>query len=181
MQAFCSSPVLPCPYSAFHLLKFTILLCKCTATVRPDMLPLDNLCGRAQAGWKFVATRKYWNRTNTSLSFPYIWLLAGDWLLGVVKVGGVTSFLGGFRDWGLGLAVWTPLQEVLIWLASRWDSSWVLRRCPRVCWEGKTGLVLGDFKFPVLVLYLAHLFHRKGNNWSEFWAVYMSLTCWCIQ
>jgi hypothetical protein len=42
---------------------------------------------------------------------------------GVVKGGGVScpSFLGGFRSWGLTLAVWTPLREVvLIWLASRW-------------------------------------------------------------
>ena len=27
---------------------------------------------------------------------------------------------------------------------------------PRVCQEGKTGLVLGDFKFSVSVLYLAY-------------------------
>jgi hypothetical protein len=43
--------------------------------------------------------------------------------LGVVKGGSVSppSFLGGFWGWGLGLAVWTPLREVvLIWLASRW-------------------------------------------------------------
>ena len=41
---------------------------------------------------------------------------------GVVKGGGISSprFLGGFRGWGLALAVWTPLREVvLIWLASR--------------------------------------------------------------
>jgi hypothetical protein len=40
-----------------------------------------------------------------------------------VKGGGVSSlsFLGGFRGWGLGLEIWTPLKEVvLIWLASRW-------------------------------------------------------------
>jgi len=42
----------------------------------------------------------------------------------VVKGGGVSSssFLGGFRGWGLSvsLEVWTPLKEVvLIWLASR--------------------------------------------------------------
>ena len=50
---------------------------------------------------------------------------------GVVKGGGVSSpsFLGGFRGWGLGLAVWTPLQEVvLIWLASRWR-----HYCPDSC------------------------------------------------
>jgi hypothetical protein len=42
---------------------------------------------------------------------------------GVVKGGWVSSpsFVGGFRGWGLGLAVWTPLGEVvLIWLDSRW-------------------------------------------------------------
>jgi hypothetical protein len=45
---------------------------------------------------------------------------------GVVKGGGVSSqsFLGGFRGWGLVLAVWTPLREVvLIWLASRWGQT----------------------------------------------------------
>jgi len=49
-----------------------------------------------------------------------------------VKVGGVSSpsFLRGFRDWGLGLEVWTPLEEVvLIWLANRWGeiAAWILR------------------------------------------------------
>jgi hypothetical protein len=76
-----------------------------------------------QAGSKFVATRKYRNRTDTSYSIPYIWLSSGDWLLGVVKGGGISSpsFLGGFRGWGLRLEVWTPLKEdVWIWLASRW-------------------------------------------------------------
>jgi hypothetical protein len=65
-----------------------------------------------QAGSKFVATRKYRNRTDTSHSFPYIWLSSGDWLLGVVKGGGVcfSSVLGGFRGWGLGLEVWSPLK-----------------------------------------------------------------------
>jgi len=41
---------------------------------------------------------------------------------GVVKGGGDSSpsSLGGFKCWGLVLAVWTPLQEiVLIWLAIR--------------------------------------------------------------
>jgi hypothetical protein len=51
---------------------------------------------------------------------------------GVVKVGGVSfpSFLGGFRGWGLVLAVWTHLREVvLIWLASPWGeiAAWILR------------------------------------------------------
>jgi hypothetical protein len=49
---------------------------------------------------------------------------------GVVKVGGVSSpsFLGGFRGWGLVLAVWTPLRKVvLIWLASRWGEIAVRR------------------------------------------------------
>jgi len=76
-----------------------------------------------QAGSKFVVTRKYRNRTDISHSFPYIWLSSGDWLIGVVKDGGVSSssFLGGFKGWGLGLEVWTPLKEVvLIWLAGRW-------------------------------------------------------------
>jgi hypothetical protein len=50
---------------------------------------------------------------------------------GVVKGGGISSpsFFGGFRSWGLALAVWTPLREViLIWLASRWGKSaaWIL-------------------------------------------------------
>ena len=36
------------------------------------------------------------------------------------------------------------------------DSSWGLRRRPSVCREGKTGLALGDFKFPFSVLYLAY-------------------------
>ena len=85
-----------------------------------------------QGGSKFVATWKYRNRTNTSHSFPYIWLSSGDWLLGVVKGGGVSSssFLGGFRGWGLGLEVWTPLKEVLISLASRWGeiTARILRR-----------------------------------------------------
>jgi hypothetical protein len=42
---------------------------------------------------------------------------------GVVKSRGVSSpsFLGGVRCWGLTLAVWNPLQKVvLIWLASCW-------------------------------------------------------------
>jgi len=42
---------------------------------------------------------------------------------GVVKVGGVSCprFLDGFSVWGLVLAVWTPLRDVvLIWLASHW-------------------------------------------------------------
>jgi len=46
-----------------------------------------------------------------------------------MKGGGVSSsnFLGGFRGWGLGLEVWTPLKEVvLIWLASRWEETAVL-------------------------------------------------------
>jgi len=85
-----------------------------------------------QAGSKFVATRKYRNRTDTSHSFPYICLSSGDWLIGVVKGGGVSSssFLGGFRGWGLGLEVWTPLKEVLISLASRWGeiTARILRR-----------------------------------------------------
>jgi hypothetical protein len=60
---------------------------------------------------------------HLSLLSIYIWLSSGDWLLGVVEGGGISSlsFLGGFRGWGLGLAVWTPLQEViLIWFASHW-------------------------------------------------------------
>jgi len=36
------------------------------------------------------------------------------------------------------------------------DSSWGLRRSSSVCREGTTGLALGDFKFPVTVLYLAY-------------------------
>jgi hypothetical protein len=43
-----------------------------------------------------------------------------------MKGGGVSSssFLGGFKGWGLGLEVWTPLKEVvLIWLASRWGET----------------------------------------------------------
>jgi hypothetical protein len=84
-----------------------------------------------QAGSKSVTTQKYQNRTDTSHSFPYIWLLSGDGLIGVVKGGGVSSssFLGGFRGLGLGLEVWTPLKEVvLIWLASRWGEigAWTL-------------------------------------------------------
>jgi len=116
-----------------------------------------------QAGSKFVATQKYLNRTNTSLSFPYIWLSADDWLLGVVKCGGVNSsrFLGGFRVWGLGLPDWTRLKEVVvIWLAStRGETAArffvVATQTPRVRREGKTGLSLGVFKFRVSVLYLA--------------------------
>jgi hypothetical protein len=53
-----------------------------------------------------------------------MWLSSGDWLFGVVKGGGVSSlsFLGGFKGWGLGLEVWTPLKEVIfIRLASRWE------------------------------------------------------------
>ena len=76
-----------------------------------------------QAGPKFVATRKYRNRTDISHSFPYKWPSSGDWLIEVVKGGGISSssFLGGFKGWGLGLEVWTPLKEVvLIWLAGRW-------------------------------------------------------------
>jgi hypothetical protein len=76
-----------------------------------------------QAGSKYGATQKYQNRTDTSHSFPYIWLSSGDWLIGVVKGGGVSSssFLGGFRGWSLGLEAWTPLKVVvLIWLASHW-------------------------------------------------------------
>jgi len=85
-----------------------------------------------QAGSKFVATWKYWNKTDTSHSFPYIWLSSSDWLIGVVKGGSVSSssFLGGFKDWGLWLEVWTPLKEVvLIWLASHWGeiAAWILR------------------------------------------------------
>jgi hypothetical protein len=60
---------------------------------------------------------------DTSHSFPYIWLSSGDLLIRVVKGGGASSssFLGGFKGWGLGLKVWIPLKEVvLIWLASRW-------------------------------------------------------------
>jgi hypothetical protein len=40
-----------------------------------------------------------------------------------VKGGGVSSsrFLSGFKGWGLGLEVWTPLEEdALIWLTSHW-------------------------------------------------------------
>jgi hypothetical protein len=49
-----------------------------------------------------------------------------------VKGGGVSSssFLGGFKGWGLGFEVWTPLKGVvLIWLASRWGeiAAWILR------------------------------------------------------
>jgi hypothetical protein len=36
------------------------------------------------------------------------------------------------------------------------ESSWELRRRPSVFREGKSGLALGDFKFPVSVLYLAY-------------------------
>jgi len=36
------------------------------------------------------------------------------------------------------------------------DSSWGLRRRPRVCQERKTGLALSGFKFRVSVLYLAY-------------------------
>jgi hypothetical protein len=41
-----------------------------------------------------------------------------------VKGGGVSSqsFLGGFKGWGLGLEVWTPLKEVVfIRLGSHWE------------------------------------------------------------
>jgi hypothetical protein len=63
------------------------------------------------------------------------------------------NFLGGLRGWGLALAVWTPLREVvLIWLASRWGE--IAARIFRVGYsdvqgmsKGKTGLALGDFKF----------------------------------
>ena len=69
---------------------------------------------------------------DTSHSFPYMWLSSGDWLFGVVKGGGVSSlsFLDGFKGWGLGLEVWTPLKEVLISLASRWGeiTARILRR-----------------------------------------------------
>jgi len=100
--------------------------------------------------------------TNTSHSFPYIWLSAGDWLLGVVKGVDVssTSFLGGFRGWGLGLVVWMPLKEVvLIWLASRWReiAARILRggtQTPRLSRESKTCLSLAGFKFSFSVLYL---------------------------
>ena len=40
------------------------------------------------------------------------------------------EFFGGFRGWGLGLAVWISLKEdVLIWLTSRWGeiAVWILR------------------------------------------------------
>jgi len=76
-----------------------------------------------QAGSKSFAAQKYRKRTYTSHSLPYIWLSCGGWLLGVLKIGGVSSssFLGGFKGWGLGLEVWTPLKEVvLICLASHW-------------------------------------------------------------
>ena len=62
----------------------------------------------------------------------HIWLLSGEWLIGVVNGGGVSSWssLGGFRGWGLGLEVWTPLEVViLIWLTGRWGmiAAWILR------------------------------------------------------
>jgi len=59
---------------------------------------------------------------RTSLLSIYGYRLAIGYF-GVVKDGGVSSssFLGGFRGWGLVLAVWTPLREVvLIWLTSHW-------------------------------------------------------------
>ena len=75
------------------------------------------------AGSKSVASRKYQKRTDTSHSLRYIRLSSGDWLLEVVKGGGVSSssFLGGFKGGGQGLEVWTPLKEVVsICLASCW-------------------------------------------------------------
>ena len=71
-----------------------------------------------------------------------------------------SSFLGGFRGWGLGLVVWIPLKEVvLIWSASRWGeiAARIIRggtQTPRVRREGKTCLSLAGFKFSVSVLYL---------------------------
>jgi hypothetical protein len=68
-----------------------------------------------------------------------------------VKGGGVSSssFLGGFRAWGLSLAVQTTLREVvLIWLASQWGEmlrgfSMGSRQMSGLCRGGKTGLELG--------------------------------------
>jgi hypothetical protein len=82
--------------------------------------------GEATAsGW--LKVRRYAEVPEQDEHLPllsiYIWLSSGDWLIGVVKDGGVSSsnFLGGFKGWGLWLEVWTPLKEVvLIWLASRW-------------------------------------------------------------
>jgi len=62
-----------------------------------------------------------------------------------VKGGDVSSssFLGGFRGWGLGLEVWMSLKEVvLIWSASSWGeiAARILRegtQTPRVRREGK--------------------------------------------
>jgi hypothetical protein len=45
------------------------------------------------------------------------------------------------------------------------DSSRGLGRRPRVCQEGKTGLALGDFKFPVLVLCLTYRAPALRNFW----------------
>jgi len=45
----------------------------------------------------------------------HIWLSSGDWLIGVVKGGGVSAWssLGGSKSWGQGLKVWTPRKVVV--------------------------------------------------------------------
>jgi hypothetical protein len=79
-----------------------------------------------------------------------------------VKFGGVScpSFLVGFSGCVLILAVWTPLLEVVL---IGWPTAGVrllsgffhgATQTPRVCREGETGLVLGDFKFYASVLCL---------------------------
>jgi hypothetical protein len=81
-----------------------------------------------------------------------------------VKFWGVSSpsVLGGFSGWVLILAVWTPLLEVVL---IGWPTAGVrlltgflfgATQTPRLCREGKIGLVLGDFKFYASVLYLAY-------------------------
>jgi len=83
------------------------------------------------SGWLKVRRYAEVPEKDRHLPLPYIWLLCGDWLLGVVKGGDVSSssFLGGFEGWGLGLEVWIPQKQVVfIWLASRWGetAAWIL-------------------------------------------------------
>jgi hypothetical protein len=84
-----------------------------------------------QAGSNFIVH----GSTGTGRTPPtpfHISLSPGNWLIGVVKGGGVSSssFLGRSKGWGRGLEVWTLLEVVtLVWLTGRWGmiAAWILR------------------------------------------------------